>query len=328
MRAAVTGATGLLGSNLAIELLNQGFEVRCTYRKSRAGTKHLDGFPIEWVPAELSDREALRAAFAGCDVVFHCAAMVSFLRQPTPEIIAANVEGTRNVVEAVRAAGVSRLVHCSSVVACAVSTDGTPVDETRPWNLADFGVDEGYSITKLQAEQLVIAETQRGLDAVVVNPCYLLGAYDPKPSRLIVQVVQGKIPGASAGMNNFVDVRDVARGMIAAYRKGRRGERYILGGYNLSYHDVMKLIAKVAGKKAPSLVLPRAVAAPVGWLGDLRQKLTGKEALINSVTIRYSYLKGYIFSSEKAQRELGYTFGPLEPAIEAAINYAQQRGML
>lgn len=328
MRAAITGATGLLGSNLALLLLEQGVKVRCTYRGSLAATQHLAGFDIEWVRAELSDVPALTAAFADCDVVFHCAAMVSFLRKPSLALIAANVDGTRNIIAAVRAAQVKRLVHVSSVVANAVSTDGTPVDETKPWNLADFGVDEGYSITKRQAEELVTAEVGRGLDAVIVNPCYLLGPYDPKPSRMIVQVVQGKVPGASGGSNNFVDVRDVCRGMIAAWHKGRKGERYILGGYNMSYHEFMQLVAKVAGVKPPQLVLPRFVAAPVGLLGDLKQLITGKEAFINSVTVRYGYLKGYIFSSDKAKRELDYAPGPLEPAIADAIAYARKIKML
>ena len=329
MQAAITGATGLLGSNLAIQLLERGHSVRCTYRGARPPA-HLDGFPIEWVRAELADAASLSAAFAGCAVVFHCAALISFLRRPTPAVIATNVDGTRNVIAAVRAASVARLVHCSSVVTCAISTSGAPVDETQPWNFADFGVDEAYSITKRQAEELVVAEVGRGLDAVIVNPCYMLGPYDPKPSsgRMIIEVIQGRFPGSPTGMNNFVDVRDVCRGMIAAWQKGSSGERYILGQENLSYRDVLQLIAKVAGVKPPRLTLPKALALPAGLLGDVKQLITGREALINSVTVRYSYLSGYIFSSDKARRELGYAPGPLEPAIRDAISWFRERGML
>lgn len=329
MQAAITGATGLLGSNLAIQLLEKGHSVRCTYRgKSPPG--HLREFAIEWVRADLDDPASLRQALAGCDVVFHCAALISFLRRPTPETIKTNVDGTRNVIEAVRHAGVKRLVHCSSVVTCAISTSGQPVDETLPWNFADFGVDEAYSITKRQAEELVVAEVGRGLDAVIVNPCYMLGPYDPKPSsgRMIIELIHGKVPGSPTGMNNFVDVRDVARGMIAAWQRGRTGERYILGNENLSYRDVFRLIARVAGVKPPLLTLPQALAKTVGWLGDAAQRITGREAMVNSVTVRYSYLSGYIYSSEKARRELGYEPGPLEPAIRDAIAWFRSRGML
>lgn len=329
MQAAITGATGLLGSNLAIQLLAQGHTVRCTYR-GQSPPGHLREFAIDWVRADLSDPASLQQAFAGCDVVFHCAALISFLRKPTPETIKTNVEGTRNVSAAVRTCGVQRLVHCSSVVTCAISTDGKPVDETRPWNFADFGVDEAYSITKRQAEELVVAEVGQGLDAVIVNPCYMLGPYDPKPSsgRMIIEVIQGKIPGSPTGMNNFVDVRDVARGMIAAWQKGKTGERYILGNENLSYRDLFHLVARVAGAKPPRLTLPQGLAMVAGFLGDVMQRLTGREAMINTVTVRYSFLSGYIFSSEKARRELGYQPGPVEPAIRDAIAWFRSRGML
>ena len=329
MQAAITGATGLLGSNLAIALLASGHSVRCTYR-GESPPGHLREFAIDWVRADLDDPESLQKAFAGCDVVFHCAALISFLRQPTPASIKTNVEGTRNVIAAVRHCGVKRLVHCSSVVTCAISTDGQPVDETRPWNFADFGVDEAYSITKRQAEELVVAEVGRGLDAVIVNPCYMFGPYDPKPSsgRLIMEIIHGKVPGSPTGMNNFVDVRDVARGMIAAWQKGKTGERYILGNENLSYRDAFHLIARVAGVKPPRFTLPQPLAMSVGWLGDLAQRITGREAVINTVTVRYSFLSGYIYSWEKARRELGYSPGPIEPAIRDAIAWFRSRGML
>ena len=333
MQVAVTGASGLLGANLAILLLQQGARVRCT-RRGQSAVGHLAEFPIEWVSADLDDRDGLRAAFSGCDAVFHCAAAISYRRRPTPDITRTNVDGTRNVIAAVRAAAdggkVPRLVHCSSVVTCAVSTDGQPVDETKPWNFPEFDVDEAYSITKRQAEEVVLAEVGRGLDAVIVNPGYLLGPYDARPSsgRMIIQVIRRAAPGSPSGGNCFVDVRDVARGMIAACERGRRGERYILGGHNLPYRDLWALISKVAGTRPLALTIPRPLALPVGWIGDLRQALTGREADINSVTIRYAYLDGYKFTSAKAERELGYRISPLEPAIADAISWFQAHQML
>lgn len=334
MQAAITGASGLLGANLAILLLQQGIKVRCT-RRGTSVVKHLEQFPIEWVTADLDDREGLQAAFAGCDVVFHCAAAISYRRRPTPEITHTNVDGTRNVITAINRVGQAggktpRLVHCSSVVTCAISTDGQPVDEQKPWNFADFGVDEAYSITKRQAEEVVQAEVGRGLDAVIVNPGYMFGPYDARPSsgRMIIQVAARAAPGAPMGCNSFVDVRDVARGMIAAWQRGQRGERYILAGHNLPYAEMWRRIALLAGTKPLSMTVPQPFALPVGWAGDLWQALSGREANINSVTVRYGYLDGYRFTSAKAESQLGYVISPIEPAVRDAIAWFREHGMM
>lgn len=333
MQAAITGASGLLGANLAIELLRQGVAVRCT-RRGQSVVDHLAAFPIEWVTADLDDRAGLQAAFTGCDVVFHCAAAISYRRRPTPDITRTNVEGTRNVITAIGKAAtagkVPRLVHCSSVVTCAISTDGQPVDETARWNFPDYGVDEAYSITKRQAEDVVVAEVGRGLDAVIVNPGYMFGPYDARPSsgRMIIQVAGRAAPGAPTGCNSFVDVRDVARGMIAAWQRGRRGERYILAGHNLPYAEMWRRISLLAGTPPIALSIPRPFSLPVGWAGDLWQVLSGREANINSVTVRYGYLDGYLFTSAKAQAELGYVISPIEPAVRDAIAWFREHGMM
>jgi dihydroflavonol-4-reductase len=329
MRATITGATGLVGANLAIELLGQGHQVRCT-RRSTSRVDHLDGFPIEWVEADLDDQPSLERAFTGADVVFHCAAQVDISRRGLAKMIRANVEGTRHVLDAVRRARVARLVHCSSVAACAVALTDEPVDETAPWNFAALGLDDGYATTKHQGEQLVQAAAAADVDAVIVNPTYMLGPYDIRPSsgKLIRDVVRGSIPGTTPGYNNFVDVRDVCRGMILAGEKGRRGERYILGHQDLTYHEIMHLIARVAGTRPPRLRIPRPLAVALGWIGDLQESLLGREPLINSISVKYGYCRGYRFTSAKAMRELGYRPGPLEPAIADAIAWFRRRGML
>ncbi|HEY8517275.1 MAG TPA: SDR family oxidoreductase [Candidatus Binatia bacterium] len=329
MRAAVTGASGLVGGNLALELLAQGHEVRAT-RRSEASTRHLAGHPIEWVSADLGDVRALTAAFEGVDVVFHCAAVVSVLPRPTPELVAANVDGTRNVIAAVRAARVPRLVHCSTVAAVGLSTDGKPCTEDAPWNFADFGLDDGYATTKHQAELVVREAVHDGLDAVIVNPTYMFGPYDAKPSsgRMILGVVQRQAPGYSTGRNNFVDVHDVARGMVLAWQKGRTGERYILGGDNMTYEACFRLIARVAGVRPLEWRVPRPLAALVGLAGDLQHAVTGKEPLLNSMAVRWAYTDRFQFSSAKAEAELGYRHGPLARAIADAIAWFRARGML
>lgn len=329
MKAVVTGASGLVGGNLALEMLRQGHAVRAI-RRSAASTAHLADHPIEWVSGDLDDVASLERAFAGADVVFHCAALVSILRHVTPALTRANVDGTRNVIAAVRAARVPRLVHCSTTGAVGLSETGAPCDESARWNFAEHGLDDGYVTTKRQAEEVVRAAVQDGLDAVIVNPTYMFGPYDAKPSsgKMILGVVERSAPGFSSGHNNFVDVRDVARGMILAWQKGRSGERYILGGDNLRYGEVFRRIAEVAGVPPLTWRVPYPIALAVGFFGDVQYRVTGKEPLITTNSIRWAYCSTFQFSSAKAERELGYTHGPLEPAIADALAWFRARGML
>ena len=323
----ITGASGLLGGNLAAELRAAGHDVGAT---RRAGTKvaHLDDLELRWLDADLSSPAALAEAFAGAEAVFHCAAAVTVKREVTPDMTAANVTGTQNVIDAAVKAGVKRVVHTSSVVAVGLSTDGTPCDETAQWNFETEGLVDAYAITKRQAEDVVNAARDR-IDAVIVNPTYMFGPRDARPSsgKLIVDVVKRRVPGWTPGYNNFVDVRDVARGMIAAWHEGRRGERYILAGHDMTYGDLMGTIARVAGVKPPRFQIPHAVAKLVGKWGDFVER-RGKDPLVNSTQIRYAFTDRFRFKSDKAARELGYTVSPLEPAIADAIAWFKANGML
>ena len=208
-------------------------------------------------------------------MVFHCAAAVGVRKGVSAAMRAANVDGTAHVLEAVRAARVPRLVHTSSVVAVGLSTDGRPCDEQARWNFDEAGLLDGYAITKHEAEERVRAAAGAGVDAVIVNPTYMFGARDARPSSgsLIVDIVRGKVPGWTSGYNNFVDVRDVARGMIAAWQRGQRGERYILGGHDQTYRDIMRTIARLAGVRPPRWQVPQAIARVAGRVGDLAERL-------------------------------------------------------
>jgi dihydroflavonol-4-reductase len=327
MRVAITGASGLLGGNLAAELVAAGHEVIAT---RRSGTKvgHLEDLPIAWREADLGDAAALARAFDGAAAVFHCAAAVTVRREVTPEMTAANVTGTERVIEACVRAHVARLVHTSSVVAIGLSTDGRPVDETAPWNFEQLGLLDAYAITKHRAEETVRAARDR-IDAVIVNPTYMFGPRDARPSsgKLIVNVAHRRIPGWTPGYNNFVDVRDVARGMIAAWQRGRRGERYILGGHDMTYRAVFETIARVAGVRPPRLGAPHAVAWLLGKWGDVVEA-RGREPTVNSTQVRYAYTDRFRFASDKASRELGYRTSPLEPAIADAIAWFRAHGLL
>jgi dihydroflavonol-4-reductase len=326
-RVAITGASGLLGGNLAAELIAAGHQVVAT---KRAGTKvaHLSDLAIDWIDAELGSFDSLSRAFVGAACVFHCAAAVTIKKAVTPEMTAANVTGTRNVIDACVRARVPRLVHTSSVVAIGLSTDGKPCDETATWNFDTEGLVDAYAITKHQAEQ-VVHEARDRVDAVIVNPTFMFGPRDARPSsgKLIVDVLKRKMPGWTPGYNNFVDVRDVARGMISVWHEGRRGERYILAGHDMTYREVFEQIARVGGVEPPRFGVPRPAAWLLGKVGDLVEA-SGREPLINSTQARYAYTDKFRFRSSKATTELGYTVSPLEPALRDAITWFRANRML
>lgn len=329
MRVVVTGASGLVGANLAIALKAQGHAVRCT-RRAMSRVDHLRDYAFEWWDAPLDDLKSLRRAFEGADAVFHCAAQISLRRWPHPSVVAANVGGTRNVIDAVRESGTRRLIHCSSVAARAISDTGAPVTEGEPWNLDRYGLDDGYARTKVEAERLVLAAVETGLDAVVVNPTAVLGPYDVslKAGRLIVGLMKRRIPMVTPGWNNYVDARDLAQGMIAAWERGRAGECYILGGQNISYRDVMALICRVGNRRVPRWELPRMLSYAVGWVGDLLQVITEREVTLNSISLRYAHCRHFVFSSEKARCELHFRTRPLGQTIEAALAWYRKQGVL
>jgi dihydroflavonol-4-reductase len=326
--AAITGASGLLGGNLAAALVADGHRVVATRRPSTRAD-HLADIAIEWRDGDLDAPTALAGAFAGCDVVFHCAAAVTIARDVTPAMTAANVTGTQHVADACRRANVARLVHVSSVVAVGLSTDGRPCDETARWNFDELGFVDAYATTKHRAEQAVAKAVADGLDAVVVNPTYMFGPRDVRPSsgKLIIDVARRRVPGWTPGFNNFVDVRDVARGMVAAWQRGKRGERYILGGHDMTYGDVMRAIATAAGVKPPRIRVPHAIARVVGAWGDVVEKM-GKDPVVNSTQVRYAFTDRFRFTSAKAERELGYRYGPLATALDDAVAWFRVRGML
>ncbi len=329
----ITGASGLLGTNLAFALVDAGHDVSALFR-SEASIAHIKADPrgtkIKWKKGDLDDVAALEAAFNGHDAVFHVAAAVSILPNVTPALVRANVDGTRNVLEAVKRASVKRLVHTSSTVCTGLANPGGPdADESVAWNFRAAGLADGYSITKKDAEDLV-RKAKDEVDVVVVNPGYLFGPYDSKPSsgKLLFDLVRGKVPGTTPGVNSFVDVRDVARGHIAAWQKGVRGERYILGGHNLTYKDLMERACRVGGVKPPRFSLPFPIALAVGKGGDLQAALTGKEPLLTSAAVRWAYNRDFRVSSAKAQRDLGYTISPIDDAIRDCLDWFKKTGKL
>lgn len=324
----ITGASGLLGANLAAELIAHGHTVSAI-RRPNTDTSGLADLPIRWISADLGSIGQLRDAFTGADVVFHCAADVSTRRTITRAMSATNVGGTRAVIQAAIEAGTPRLVHTSTVNTIGPDPRGMPADEQTPWAMDRFKLASAYALTKWRAEILVDLAGDR-LDAVVVNPSYLVGARDSKPSsgRLIVEVARGKIPFWLPGYNNFADVCEVARGMIAAWLRGRRGEHYILGGQELTYRDFTERVAGVVGVAPPRRRLPHLPAWLAGKGGDAVEVVTRRETTVNSFSVRYAFTDLYRYRSDKAVRELGYVVAPVEPAIRNAVNWFRARGMI
>jgi dihydroflavonol-4-reductase len=262
----------------------------------------------EWV--DVRDRVALERAVLGCDAVVHVAALYSF-RAPAADIEAVNVTGTRNVIAACRAAGVRRLVYTSSAGTCGPVSGqiATEVDSPPAWELA-----VPYKRTKLEAERLVLAAPGQGLEALAVNPTTPIGEGDeaPTPTGRMVRAIAGGRYRATlrSGGLNLVDVRDVARGHVLALERGRVGERYILGGVNLTLAEVFALIARAANRRPPLIRLPHAAAQALALMG-----------LANRHEVTLARVPAW-FSSAKAGRELGYRPAPIEPAVERAVKSA------
>lgn len=295
MKAYVTGGSGFVGSHVARELVARGAEVR-TER------------------ADLLDPAALARAIAGCDAVFHVAALYSYEADPGL-IERVNVEGTRNVVDACVRGNVRRLVHTSTAGTCGPvpARPATELDGPPGWELA-----VPYKRTKLAAERLVLEAARGPLDAVVVNPTTPVGDGDAKPTptgAMIAGVARGRVRGyvATTGLN-VVDVRDVARGHALAHERGARGERYLLGGVDLPLRDLFAAVADLAGRPRPSVRVPYAAAVAAARL-----------RLVNADEVRLARLPMY-FSSEKAQTVLGYRPGPVTPALVRAVREALAEG--
>jgi dihydroflavonol-4-reductase len=316
----VTGATGLVGNNVVRLLAQRGKSVRAVIRS--AG-RELEGLHVQTAKAPLHDERALQEAIDGASFVVHSAALVHCGWRHRDEMHAVNVEGTRHVARAARRAG-ARLVHVSSVDAVGLRSDGTPADEDTP----PGGMPEcPYVVTKREAEAVVQDEVGRGLDAVIVNPVYMIGPWDWKPSsgRMLLEVGAGKGLFAPPGANDFVDVRDVAAGILAAMTKGRTGRRYILGGHTLSYLDAWRIFARAAGRMQPLGIAARPIVRTAGWVGDLASLFTRRELPVNSAAVTMSMLP-HNFSCARAQAELGYAFRPFESTVGDAWSWFLDHG--
>jgi dihydroflavonol-4-reductase len=327
MTTLITGATGLVGGHIARALSARGEKLRLLMRP-KSSREGLEGVRFEEVHGDVRDLESLRRATDGADKVIHAAGSTRVDPFAAEYQKRVNVEGTRNVLTACAENAVKRLLHVSSVAAVGAGTLERPADESMSWNLAHKGP---YWTTKRAAEQLVQDAVRRGdVDAVIINPAYVLGSYDVKPSSggMLLQIASGLMLVYPSGGNAFVDARDVAQGALLALDKGARGERYVLSGENLTYRELFTLAARELGVRPPMVPLPRWLALGAARAGDLVGPRFPKAfAYFNSSALSTLFELNY-GSWQKARRELGYSPRPVAEAVRDAVAWFRSTGRL
>jgi dihydroflavonol-4-reductase len=322
MLALVTGATGMVGNNVVRLLLDRGHAVRVLQRAS-SPKKPLEDLKVERFEGDVRDSASVRRACDGVDAVVHAAAHVHIGWSGLDVHQSINVEGTRNIAQAAREAG-AKLVHVSSVDALGLGTRERPADEETPPQGHDT---VPYVLTKRQAEIVVLEAVERGLHGVIVNPTYMLGPWDWKPSsgRMLLTVVEKQLWFAPRGGNDFCDTRDVALGILSALERGQPGRRYILGGEAMSYYEAWKMFASVAGTRAPFFRAGPLAIKIAGRVGDLMYRVGGREPDVNSASTSMSGLAHH-FSYARAAAELGYAPRPAREAAAGAWDWFQRWG--
>ncbi len=324
--AFLTGGTGFVGASLARLLLKQGLKVKALARKG-SDRRNLAGLDVEIVEGGLLDKDAIEAGVKGCKYAFHVAADYRIWIPDPENMYRANVDGTELVLRAAAAAGAERIVHCSSVAAVKVPDDHSPVDETNEYtNLED--IVGHYKKSKYLADVLARKLGKEGLPVVTVNPAAPIGPYDIKPTptgKMVVDFLNGRIPSYIDTGLNVVHVEDVAMGHWLAAQKGRVGERYILGGENLTLKQVLDILAEVTGLPGPKFKTPYAVAYAFATVDTAIASLRGTEPLapLDAVKMAAHYMW---FSSEKAKRELGFAPRAAKIALKDAADWYKANG--
>jgi len=317
----VTGASGFVGWHVARLLVARGHKVRALVRPS-SQLRELD---VEPVSGDLRDAGSLERAVAGCGLVFHVAADYRLWAPHPQELYRSNVDGTRNLLEAARKAGVERVVYTSTVGCIGVPAGGQG-DETQPVRLEDMsGV---YKRSKFLAEKTALEFAASGFPVIAVNPTAPIGDHDFKPTptgKIIVDFLKGAMPAFIDTGLNLVDVKDVAEGNLLACERGRPGERYILGCENLTLAQILQKLAKITGRPAPTVRLPYFVAYAAGVASTAWARITGKPPMAPLDAVRMARKKMWV-SIGKAGRELGYVPGPVDAALARAVAWFQENG--
>jgi dihydroflavonol-4-reductase len=326
LKAFVTGATGFVGSHVAQVLAEQGAELRLLVRAS-SDLRNIEGLRADRVVGDLRDPGTLGNALSGCDVVFHVAADYRLWIRDPDQMYRANVEGTRALLEAARRAGVGRVVYTSSVATMGFSSNGHVADENSPVSLDEMI--GHYKRSKFMAEQVAIEAGKSGMNVVVVNPTTPVGERDVKPTptgRIVVDFLKKKFPAYVDTGLNLVDVRECALGHVKAMEKGRTGERYILGGENLTLKQILDKLGAITGLPSPKVKVPYAVALAAGVVDEVvTGRIMGGEPRATIEAVRMSRKKMFV-TSGKAERDLAWKETPVESALRRAVEWFRSNG--
>ncbi len=326
MKCFVTGATGFLGSHVARQLLAMGAELRLLVRPT-SRTDNIADLPVERVLGDLRDPESLKKGMAGCEFVFHVAADYRLWARNGQELYDSNVEGTRNILQAARETGVRRVIYTSSVATMGFGNNGRLTDESTPVSISNMIGD--YKRSKFMAERLVVEAGQAGQNIVMVNPTTPIGERDIKPTptgRIIVDFLRRKFPAYVDTGLNLVDVVDCAEGHLLAMEKAVPGERYILGGENLTLKQILDKLATITGLPSPKVKLPYAMAFAGGVVDTLVSgKMLKREPRVTLDAVRMGRKKMFV-SSAKAERELGWNPRPVDGALRRAAEWFLANG--
>jgi dihydroflavonol-4-reductase len=320
MTTLVTGATGFVGSHVARELVAAGEPVRALARPN-SRRQALDGVAVEWVEGDLRDEASLARALQGVRSVYHVAADYRLWAKRPQEIYENNVTGTKNLLAGALRARVEKFVYTSTVATIAVPRGASLPDETNR-----ASVDEmvgNYKKSKLIAEQEALRAAHEGLPVIIVNPTTPVGPGDWKPTptgRIILDFLRGRMPAYVDTGLNFVAVEDVARGHVLAAERGKMGERYLLGGNNMTLKELLDALAKITGLPAPTRQIPHAVALVAAYADAAFSRLMGREPRIPVEGVRIARHKMFV-NDAKAREELGYESTPVEAALERAVRW-------
>jgi dihydroflavonol-4-reductase len=327
MRALVTGATGFVGAAVARALLDAGWEVRALVRPASDRT-NLRNLPVTMVVGDLTVAASLEGAATDCEALFHVAADYRLGAPDPAQLYRTNVEGTRNLLSAAVQAGVTKIIYTSSVATMGIPADGTPGDERTPVSLA--AMIGHYKRSKFLAERLVLEAAAAGTPAVIVNPSTPVGPGDVKPTptgQLVLDAAAGRMPAYVDTGLNIVHVDDVAAGHLMAFHRGRIGERYILGGEDMTLRHILGYIAHLVGRRPPRVRLPHAAILPIAYVAEALAKVTGRGGRITLEGVRMSR-KTMFFSSARAVRELGYQWRVPTLAFDDAVSWFRAHGRL
>ena len=327
MRALVTGATGFVGAAVTRALLSDGWRVNALVREG-SDRRNLAALAIEPMAGDLTDPASLDRALEGCEAVFHVAADYRLWAPDPRQLYRTNVEGTGNLLAAARRAGVRRIVYTSSVATVGLPVDGRPGTEDTPVALTDMI--GHYKRSKFMAEERVREAVAAGAPVVIVNPSTPIGPGDVKPTptgQIVLDAARGRTPAYVDTGLNIVHVDDVAAGHLLAFHGGRIGERYILGGEDMTLEQILTLIARLLGRSPPRIRLPHAAVLPVAHVAQLYARLTGRPTRLTVEGVRMAR-KRMFFSSEKAVRELGYRWRPPAEAFADALRWFEENGYL